>query len=81
MYYHDNQGFISELQGKTSGFNKGVRIGGSGLNASSISAVNVNSTTNNIVLFYTDALSKDPFTMQFTAGAWTTRKSLLSFPA
>ncbi|KUJ21719.1 uncharacterized protein LY89DRAFT_681140 [Mollisia scopiformis] len=50
----------------------GERIGGSGLNATSIAAVNINSTTNNINLFYVDSLSENLYNMQFTNGAWTT---------
>lgn len=76
VYYHDNKGLISQLQGNESGFDTGNRIGGSGLNASSIAAVNVNSTTNNINLFYVDSTSQNLYNMQFTNGAWTTRKPL-----
>lgn len=80
VYYHDNEGFISQLQGNASGFNMGDRIGGSALNASSIATVNVNSTANNIVLFYVDSLTKNLYNMQFTAGAWTTRKPIVQRP-
>ena len=75
VYYHDEDGYISELQGDNSGFNLGKPIGGSGLNASSIAAVNVNSTTNNINIFYVDGLTQALFKMQFTADAWTKRKN------
>ncbi|KAH7419431.1 hypothetical protein BKA64DRAFT_16398 [Cadophora sp. MPI-SDFR-AT-0126] len=71
VYYHDEDGYISELQGDNSGFNLGKPIGGSGLNASSIAAVNVNSTTNNINIFYVDDLTRALFKMQFTADVWT----------
>ncbi|KAH7342598.1 hypothetical protein BKA65DRAFT_478470 [Rhexocercosporidium sp. MPI-PUGE-AT-0058] len=71
VYYHDEDGSISELQGDNSGFNLGRPIGGSGLNASSIAAVNVNSTTNNINVFYVDGLTHALFKMQFTADNWT----------
>ncbi|KAK0125574.1 hypothetical protein ONS96_009410 [Cadophora gregata f. sp. sojae] len=71
VYYHDVEGYISELQGDNSGFNLGKKIGGSGLNASAIAAINVNSTTNNINIFYVDGLTQALFKMQFTAGDWT----------
>ncbi|KAH6724335.1 hypothetical protein BKA61DRAFT_27696 [Leptodontidium sp. MPI-SDFR-AT-0119] len=71
VYYHDENGYISELQGDNSGFNLGEPIGGAGLNASSIAAVNVNSTTNNINVFYVDGLTKALFKMQWTADTWT----------
>lgn len=74
VYYHDNEGFISQLEGSASGFDLGERIGGQGLNASSIATVNINSTTNNIILFYVDSSSQNLYTMQFTAGAWSTRE-------
>ncbi len=107
VYYSDEDGYISELQGDNSGFNSGKPIvcfggahfllsqnvlfssrnipesaianflvtqGGSALNASSIAAVNVNSVTNNINVFYIDQLTQALFKMQFTAGFWTKRK-------
>ena len=74
VYYHDTNGFVSELQGDNSGFDLGKRIGGSGMNASSIAAVNVNSTTNNINLFYVDRLTQALFQMEFAGGSWTQRK-------
>lgn len=77
VYYHDEDGYISELQGDNSGFNLGKTIGGQGLNASSIAAVNVNSTTNNINVFYVDGLTQALFKMQFTANYWTKRTDLL----
>ncbi|CZR56945.1 uncharacterized protein PAC_06834 [Phialocephala subalpina] len=80
VYYHDNKGFISQLQGNESGFNTGERIGGSGLNASSIAAVNVNSTTNNVNLFYVDSSSQNLYNMQFTDGAWTTPLPISASP-
>lgn len=79
VFYHDNQGFISQLQGNASGFNAGERIGGQGLNATSIATVNINSTTNNIQLFYVDISSQNLYTMQFV-GAWTTRKCSVAIP-
>jgi hypothetical protein len=77
IYYLNQAGAVSQLEGNSSGFATGETIGGSGLNASSLAAVNVNSTTNNINLFYVDALTKALFKMQFTNGAWTTRASPL----
>jgi hypothetical protein len=73
VYYLDQEGAVSQLEGNSSGFATGERIGGYGLNASSLAAVNVNSTTNNINLFYVDVLTKNLYKMQFTDGAWTTR--------
>jgi hypothetical protein len=75
IYYHDQNGAMSQLEGNSSGFATGELIGGSALNASSIAAVNVNSTTNNINVFYVNALTKELFKMQFTNGAWTERGS------
>ncbi|KAI1004487.1 hypothetical protein K3495_g3728 [Podosphaera aphanis] len=71
VYYHDQSGFISQLQGNASGFDTGARIGGEGLNGSDITAVNINSTTNNIHVFYTDMLTQALFTLQFENN-WTT---------
>lgn len=75
VYYYDEEGYVSELAGNSSGFDMGTPIGGLALNSSAIAAVNVNSTTNNINLFYVDQLTQELFTMQFT-GSWTTRMSL-----
>ncbi|KAI6245414.1 hypothetical protein HI914_06649 [Erysiphe necator] len=71
VFYYDQFGFISQLQGNTSGFNLGTRIGGEGLNGSDITAVNVNSTNNNIHVFYTDMLTQALFTLQFQSN-WST---------
>ncbi|KAJ5050568.1 uncharacterized protein L3040_002445 [Drepanopeziza brunnea f. sp. 'multigermtubi'] len=71
VYYHDKDGYISELQGDNSGFNTGKTIGGSALNGSSIAAVNINSTTNNINVFFVDTFTKSLFKMQYTANSWT----------
>ncbi|CAD6506145.1 BgTH12-07075 [Blumeria graminis f. sp. triticale] len=71
VYYHDQSGFISQLQGNASGFNLGSRIGGEGLNGSDITAVNIDSTTNNIHVFYTDMLTQALFTLQYQKH-WTT---------
>lgn len=71
IFYHDESGFLSQLKGNTSGFNLGTRIGGEVLNSSDITAVNVNSTTNNIHLFYTDMLTQALFTQQFQSN-WST---------
>lgn len=76
VYYLDKNGAVSQLEGNNSGFAMGEQIGGSGLNASSLAAVNINSTTNDINLFYVDDLTRNLFKMQFTNGAWTTRESL-----
>lgn len=80
VYYLDKNGAVSQLEGNASGFATGEQIGGSGLNASSLAAVNVNSTTNNINLFYVDDLTRNLFKMQFTNGAWTTRESFFYSP-
>jgi hypothetical protein len=48
------------------------------LNSSGIAAVNVNSTTNNINVFYVDQLTEALFTVQFI-GSWSTR-TLPPFP-
>ena len=74
VYYLDDSGLVSQLQGNSSGFDDGQAIGGAGLNGSSLAAVNVNSTTNNINLFYVDIQTQNLFTLEFTAGAWTVRK-------
>ncbi|CZT51972.1 uncharacterized protein RSE6_13203 [Rhynchosporium secalis] len=71
VYYHDKDGNICELVGNNSGFDLGTPIGGQGLNASSITAVNINSTTNNVRVFYVDGLTQALFKTQFTAGDWT----------
>lgn len=71
VYYHDENSFLCQMEGKASGFTKGAIIGGTALNNSAIEAVNVNSTTNNIVLYYVDQGSQNMFTQQFT-GVWTT---------
>jgi len=73
VYYYDEEGYVSEMAGNSSGFNFGTAIGGMALNGSDIAAVNINSTTNDINLFYVDQLTEALFTMEFT-GAWTTRK-------
>ncbi|KAG9234426.1 hypothetical protein BJ875DRAFT_441313 [Amylocarpus encephaloides] len=70
VYYYDMNGFLSQLQGNASGFNKGEIIGGTCLNGSSIAAINVNETTNNIVVFYVDNQSGDLYSQQFV-GHWT----------
>lgn len=80
VYYLDQEGAVSQLMGNGSGFDEGVKIGGTGLNTSSMAAVNYNMSTNNINLFYVDALTKNLFKMQYTGltdNGWTTRK--LSF--
>ncbi|RKF66858.1 hypothetical protein GcC1_108002 [Golovinomyces cichoracearum] len=71
VYYHDHYGFISQVKGNSSSFNLGSRIGGEGLNGSDITAVNINSSTNNIHVFYTDMLTKSLFNLQLQ-GNWTT---------
>jgi hypothetical protein len=74
VYYLDDNGLVSQLQGNSSGFDSGLAIRGSGIKGSSIAAVNVNSTTNNIVVCYTDLSTRDLFSLQFTGGAWSVRK-------
>jgi hypothetical protein len=78
VYYYDEEGYVSEMAGNSSGFNFGTAIGGLALNGSDITAVNINSTTNEINLFYVDQLTEALFTMEFT-GAWTTRKCSICF--
>jgi hypothetical protein len=73
VYYYDEDGYVSEMAGNSSGFNFGTAIGGLALNGSDIAAVNINSTTNDISLFYVEQLTEALFTMEFT-GAWITRK-------
>lgn len=72
VFYHDNLGYISQIQGNASGSNSGSRIGGQGLNGSDITAVNINSIQNNIHVFYTDMLTEALFTLQLQ-GNWTAR--------
>jgi hypothetical protein len=79
VYYYDEEGYLSELAGNSSGFDMGTPIGGLALNSSDIAAVNVNSTTNNINLFYVDQLTEALFTMEFT-DSWTTRMIPLGPP-
>jgi hypothetical protein len=57
----------------------GNLIGGSALNSSDIAAVNVNSTANNVNVFYVDQLTKALFTLEFSDGAWTDRMPPPSF--
>lgn len=78
VYYYDTLNYVSELDGNSSGFAMGSPIGGTALNGSSIAAVNVNETTNNINVFYVDQLSEILFYMEFT-GSWSIRTS--SFPS
>jgi hypothetical protein len=56
----------------------GNPIGGLALNSSGIAAVNINSTTNNINVFYVDQLTEALYTTEFN-GAWTTRTSFPPF--
>ncbi|RDW68230.1 hypothetical protein BP5796_08887 [Coleophoma crateriformis] len=70
VYFQDRDGMIRELAGNSSGFGEGSLIGGFGLNTSSIAAVNVNSTTNNIKVFYVDSLSQALYQTEFV-GSWT----------
>ena len=79
VYYYDDEGNLSELAGNSSGFDMGNPIGGLALNSSGIAAVNVNSTTNNINVFYVDQLTEALYTTEFQ-GEWTTRTSPLSLP-
>jgi hypothetical protein len=78
VYYYDDEGNLSELAGNSSGFDMGNPIGGLALNSSGIAAVNINSTTNNINVFYVDQLTEALYTTEFN-GAWTTRTSLPPF--
>ncbi|PMD46119.1 hypothetical protein L207DRAFT_206113 [Hyaloscypha variabilis F] len=71
VYYYDDEGNLSELAGNSSGFDMGNPIGGLALNSSGIAAVNINSTTNNINVFYVDQLTEALYTTEFN-GAWTT---------
>jgi DNA/RNA endonuclease YhcR with UshA esterase domain len=71
IFYHDNSSFLSQVEGNLSGFKSGERVGGAALNGSSIAAVNVNTTTNNINVFYVDQLTQALTYQQFTDGAWT----------
>jgi hypothetical protein len=57
IYYSNEAGLISELAGNSSGFDSGTPIGGIALHGSSIAAVNVSSTTNNINVFFVDQLT------------------------
>lgn len=77
VYYHDNLGYLSELQGNASGFDTGLKVGGGAFNGSSIAAVNVNTTTNNINIFYVDMLTQSLFFQQFADGSWTLGMSLM----
>jgi hypothetical protein len=67
------------MAGNSSGFDMGTPVGGLALNSSDIAAANINTTTNNINLFYVDQLTEALFTMEFK-GAWTTRKFAFYFP-
>ncbi|KAK6584873.1 hypothetical protein PZA11_003097 [Diplocarpon coronariae] len=71
VYYADQDGYLSELRGVSSGFDKGKTIGGWALNGSSIAAINVNTTTSNINIFYVDSETKALFKMQWAIDAWT----------
>ncbi|KAL3426765.1 hypothetical protein PVAG01_00274 [Phlyctema vagabunda] len=71
VYYQDQSGSISELMGNAAGFGTGSIIGGAGLNASSMAAVNIDSSTNNINVFFVDGTTKKLSTLQFVDGAWT----------
>jgi hypothetical protein len=71
IFYHDNSSFLCQVEGNLSGFRTGERIGSTALNGSSIAAVNVNATTNNINVFYVDQLTEALTYQQFTGGAWT----------
>ncbi|TVY56559.1 hypothetical protein LSUE1_G009886, partial [Lachnellula suecica] len=71
IYYHDNSSYLSELQGNLAGFKTSAIVGGGALNGSSIAAVNVNTTTNNINVFYVDLLTKALYMQQFADGTWT----------
>ncbi|KAL2075455.1 hypothetical protein VTL71DRAFT_398 [Oculimacula yallundae] len=71
VYYHDADNYISELQGDVAGFNLGKKIGGQAMNASSMAAININSTTNNIHIFYIDGLTQTLFKTQFIESGWT----------
>ena len=57
IYYSNEAGLISELAGNSCGFDSGTPIGGIALHGSSIAAVNVSSTTNNINVFFVDQLT------------------------
>lgn len=78
VFYHDKDGYVSQLQGNSTGFGSGEIIGGIGLNASSIAAVNVNQTTNNINVFYVDTLTQALVFTQYlpSAGNFTPRRYL-----
>jgi len=73
VYYYDEADLLSEIVGNSSSFDMGNLIGGSALNSSDIAAVNVNSTANNVNVFYVDQLTKALFTLEFSDGAWTDR--------
>jgi hypothetical protein len=77
IYCSIEASLISELAGNSSGFDLGAPIGGMSQNGSSIAAVNVNSTTNNISFFLIDQLTQTLFGigMHLTDGAWTSRTS------
>lgn len=79
VFYHDKNNMISQLAGNNSGFDSGQVIGGEGLPGSSIAATNINSTTNNINVFYVDDLTSALYTFEFT-NDWTTRKYLVFLP-
>ncbi|RDW87943.1 hypothetical protein BP5796_03637 [Coleophoma crateriformis] len=71
VYFHDIRGMLTEVAGNASGFGSGTVVGSAGLNKSSIAATNVNSTTNNINVFYVDARTQFLTTIAFVNGAWT----------
>jgi hypothetical protein len=76
IYYSNEVSLISELASNSFGFNLGTPIGGIGLDKeSSITSMNVNSTTNNISLFLVDQSTQNMFGigMHFTDDAWTSR--------
>lgn len=78
IFYHDNSSYLSQVEGNLSGFKTGEVIGGAALNGSSIAAVNVNATTNNINVFYVDQLTQALTYQQFTGGSWTASTLSLS---
>ncbi|PBP18204.1 hypothetical protein BUE80_DR011105 [Diplocarpon rosae] len=73
VYYTDRDGYLSEVRGDTAGFDSGKSLGGTVLNGSSIAALNINTTTNNINIFYVDSSTRALFKMQYVAeeGDWT----------
>ncbi|RDW72811.1 hypothetical protein BP6252_06718 [Coleophoma cylindrospora] len=71
VYFHDIRGMLTEVGGNASGFGSGTVVGSAALNKSSIAATNVNSTTNNINVFYVDAKTQFLTTIEFVNGTWT----------